>query len=476
MEMGERSGRAMAGTMPTILVVDDDAGLRLALTELLASEGFAVEEAVRGEALLERFGPVGDTAPDLVLMDVIMPGLSGLDVLRQLRERLTPPLPVVVMTAHGSARTAIEAIQLGAYDYVTKPFDLDDVLLTVRRFFEWRNLNDNVESLAAQLSRGDPEEFLVGNSASMQEIYKTIGLISRSDSTVLISGETGTGKELVATIIHQTSPFARGPLIKVNCAALPETLLESELFGHEKGAFTGAVAQRKGRFEMANKGTIFLDEIGEMTLATQRKLLRVLQEKEFERVGGSTTVRVDTRVIAATNRDLVEEVREERFREDLYYRLNVIAIALPPLRARKDDIPRLVEHFLDKHRYSPRAAPARISHAALDLLMEYDWPGNVRELENVVERAVIFAGGGVVDVEHINFNSASGGAPINIQHRLRAGCGLEEILAEVEKKAVWEAMKLTGDDRSAAAAMLKLPARTLTALLAKSGSAVQNSE
>jgi two-component system response regulator AtoC len=373
---------------------------------------------------------------------------------------------VIVMTAHGSAKVAIEAIQLGAYDYVTKPFDLDDVLLTIERYGEWRRLNDDVAALASQLGRRDPDEILVGNSPPMQEIYKTVGRVARSDATVLISGETGTGKELVATIIHQTSPFARGPLVKVNCAALPESLLESELFGHEKGAFTGAIAQRKGRFEMANKGTIFLDEIGEMTLATQRKLLRVLQEREFERVGGSTTVKVDTRVIAATNRDLAEEVAEGRFREDLYYRLNVITLDLPPLRARKDDIPPLVEHFLGKHRYSAKSDPARISHAALAVLTDYAWPGNVRELENVIERAVIFASGGVIGVEHIDFKSAGGSVPVNIQRRLREGCGLDEIVEEVEKKAVREALVLSGGDESAAAEMLKLPAKRMKSLLA----------
>ncbi|MCC6943084.1 MAG: sigma-54-dependent Fis family transcriptional regulator [Thermomicrobiales bacterium] len=358
-------------------------------------------------------------------------------------------------------------MQLGAYDYIAKPFDVDDVVHTINRYFEWRGLSDDVTALAEQLGRRDPADTLVGHSSSMLDIYKTIGRIARSDSTVLISGETGTGKELVATIIHQVSPFARGPLVKVNCAALPETLLESELFGHEKGAFTGAIAQRKGRFEMANKGSIFLDEIGEMTLSTQRKLLRVLQEREFERVGGSSTVKVDTRVIAATNRDLAIEVAEGRFREDLFYRLNVINIELPPMRNRKDDIPELVEHFLDKHRYTPRSSPARISQAALNQLMAYEWPGNVRELENVVERAVIFAAGGIVDESHINFASAGGGVPINVQRRLREGCSLKEIVAEVEKKAVWEAMKLSGDDAAAAASMLGVSQADMKKLLAR---------
>ncbi len=449
-----------------ILVADDDSGLRAALRVLFEQEGYAVDETTTAADLPTRM--TADNPPDLVLLDLVMPDMNGMDVLRTLRESLPTPLPVIVVTGHGSARVTIEAMQLGAYDYVAKPFDIDDVLITVRRYFEWRALSDDVTALAEQLGRRDPADTMVGHSPAMQEIYKTVGRIARSDSTVLISGETGTGKELVATIIHQASPFSRGPLIKVNCAALPETLLESELFGHEKGAFTGAIAQRKGRFEMANKGTIFLDEIGEMTLATQRKLLRVLQEREFERVGGASTVKVDTRVIAATNRDLSEEVVEGRFREDLFYRLNVINIDLPPLRTRKDDIPELVEHFLDKHRFSARSGPARISQAALDLLMGYEWPGNVRELENVVERAVIFSGGGVVDEPHINFNSAGGGVPINVQRRLREGCSLEEIIAEVEKKTVREAYVLSGGDDAAAAQMLKLSLKEFKARLAQS--------
>jgi len=451
--------------MKNIVIADDDAALRSALRDLLTDEDYNVEEVASGDEIASRFANGSANAPDLVLMDLVMPGKGGMDVLRELRQLLQPPLPVIVMTAHGSAKVAIEAIQLGAYDYVNKPFDLEDVLQTVQRFGEWRKLNDDVAALASQLGRRDPDETLVGNSAPMQEIYKTVGKVARSDSTVLISGETGTGKELVASIIHQTSPFARGPLVKVNCAALPESLLESELFGHEKGAFTGAIAQRKGRFEMANKGSIFLDEIGEMSLATQRKFLRVLQEREFERVGGSTTVRVDTRVIAATNRDLAEEVAGGRFREDLFYRLNVITLELPPLRFRKDDIPPLVEHFLGKHRYTAKSAPSRISLSALDVLLDYAWPGNVRELENVIERAVIFAGGGVIGEGHINFMSAGGGIPINVQRRLREGCGLEEILAEVEKKAIREALSLANGDEPSAAEMLKVPPERLKQLM-----------
>lgn len=371
--------------MDHILIADDDAGIRGMLRDFLEDEGFSVEETDDSDHVVEAIR--GEDPPILVLMDVRMPKKSGIDVLRELSEDRGSQLPVIIMTAYGSANLAIQAMQLGAYDYVTKPFDLDEVLITIRRYIEHQRLLQRVSQSGVARADHDPNEFIIGNSSAMQEVYKIVGRVAASDATVLIAGETGTGKELVATVIHRNSGYSGGPMIKVNCAALPETLLESELFGHEKGAFTGAINQRKGRFEMAHKGTIFLDEVGEMTLATQKKLLRVLQEREFERVGGSISVKVDTRVIAATNKVLMQEVRDGRFREDLYYRLNVIAIYLPPLRERKEDVPLLVEHFLDKHRYSSSSVPARISTSAMQRLMEHDWPGNVRELENIIERA-----------------------------------------------------------------------------------------
>lgn len=441
--------------MPRILIADDDAALRGTIKDLLSDEGYDVGEAESGEAVLTRFSGNASDTPNLVIMDVRMPGKSGLDVLRELRGSLGTQLPVLVMTAYGSSNVAIEAIQLGAYDYITKPFDLDDILATVKRYFDWQELNDQVIELSTRLTGAEPEAF-IGNSPAMQQVYKTIGRVARSDATVLISGETGTGKELVATILHRNSSYARGPLIKVNCAALPETLLESELFGHEKGAFTGAIAQRKGRFEMANKGTIFMDEIGEMTLSTQKKLLRVLQEREFERVGGSVTVKVDTRVISATNKHLPTEIEEGRFREDLYYRLNVISILLPPLRERTDDVPLLVEHFLHKHRYAAGADPARISQPALQILMDHSWPGNVRELENVIERAVILAQGTVITERHIDFTGGSSRQVVNVAQSLREGKKLDDLLASVEKIAIAEALAQSDGDRSAAARMLGL--------------------
>jgi two-component system, NtrC family, response regulator AtoC len=455
--------------MPRILVADDDAAIRGVLRDFLQDEGYDVLEAENGPEVLGALNGNKDAQPQLVMMDVRMPELSGLDVLRDARKSPGDQLPVIIMTAFGTSNIAIEAMQLGAYDYITKPFDLDEVLLTVQRFFEREALNDQVIALSTRLGERDPNEVMIGNSAAMQEVYKTVGRVARSDATVLVSGETGTGKELVASILHNNSHYSRGPLIKVNCAALPETLLESELFGHEKGAFTGALAQRKGRFELANKGTIFLDEVGEMTLATQKKLLRVLQEREFERVGGSVSVKVDVRVIAATNKVLTQEIEEGRFREDLYYRLNVIAIFLPPLRERRDDIPLLVEHFLHKHRYAPGTGPSKISQSALQMLMDYNWPGNVRELENIIERATVLAQGGVISEDHITFSGTDNRRFIDIAQRIRKGSSLEELLQDVERLALSEAISQTDGDRVAAAGLLGIEVKNLRDRLAEYG-------
>jgi two-component system, NtrC family, response regulator AtoC len=443
--------------MPNVMIVDDDAAIRGVLRDLLDDEGFEVTEAETGSSVTDALA--SDSAPDLIMMDVRMPDKSGIDVLKELNQPEDGPLPIIMMTAFGTSSIAIEAMQSGAYDYLTKPFDLDDVMLTVRRFFDRKKLSDQIEELSSRLDKPDPNDLLIGNSPGMQEVYKTIGRVARSDATVLITGETGTGKELIATILHETSNYSRGSLVKVNCAALPETLLESELFGHEKGAFTGAMNQRKGRFELANKGSIFLDEIGEMTLSTQKKLLRVLQEREFERVGGTVSVKVDTRVIAATNKVLQQEVEENRFREDLYYRLNVIAIHLPALRDRRDDIPLLVEHFLDKYRATPRSGPARMSQQSMDALMEYDWPGNVRELQNLIERAAVLAQGAIITPEHISFFGADSRRLFDVGTMVRRGTNLDDLLDSVEHAAFEEALAAADGDRNEAAALLglKLP-------------------
>jgi two-component system response regulator AtoC len=442
--------------MQKILIADDDASIREVLKDLLTDEGFDVEEAASGNGVLQALSSQNGDGPELIIMDVRMPEKSGIEVMREARGSGSSPLPIIVMTAYGTSNIAIETMQLGAYDYITKPFDLDDVLLKVNRFFERQRLNEQVKQLSIRAGDKDPNDILIGNSVAMQEVYKTIGRIAHSDATVLITGETGTGKELIATILHRTSSYARGSLVKVNCAALPETLLESELFGHEKGAFTGAMAQRKGRFELANKGTIFLDEVGEMTLSTQKKLLRVLQEREFERVGGSVSVKIDTRVIAATNKILQQEIENGRFREDLYYRLNVIGIYLPPLRDRKDDIPLLVEHFVDKHRYAPGAAPSRVSQQAMDMLIDYDWPGNIRELENLIERATVISHGGVITDEHISFQGADSRRLVDIGERVRRGVSLDELLSEIERSALNEALVQNDGQRVAAASLLGL--------------------
>ncbi|MDQ3548068.1 MAG: sigma-54 dependent transcriptional regulator [Chloroflexota bacterium] len=438
--------------MPRILVADDDAGIRTLLRELLEDEGYDVDDAVNGSGVITAFQTT-DTLPELTIMDVKMPEMTGIDVLRKLGDKADGPLPVIVMTAYGGASIAIEAMQLGAYDYVTKPFDLDDVLLRVQRFFEHQELAKEVQKLR-RLAERDPNEYIIGNSSTMQDVFKTIGRVARTEATVLITGETGTGKELVATTIHRNSGYAHGPMIKVNCAALPETLLESELFGHEKGSFTGAIAQKKGHFERANRGTIFLDEIGEMSLATQKKLLRVLQEREFERVGGTVPVKVDTRVVTATNKNLAQEVREGQFREDLYYRLNVIVVHLPALRERRDDIPLLIEHFLDKHRISSSSGPSRISSGAMRMLHDHDWPGNVRELENTVERAIVLAGGGVITEDHISFSSTDQGHFVDISAKVRNRTPMREVLQEVERQMIRESLRQANGDRVTAAAVL----------------------
>jgi two-component system response regulator AtoC len=423
------------------------------LRELLTGEGYDIREVQRGDDVVAAFDG-SEPAPDLVLMDVRMPnGLDGIEVLRTLRSQLPRPMPFIVMTAYSSASVAIEATQLGAFDYVIKPFELDHLLATIERFFSWQRSSGEAVALTGVDGQADGSEVMIGSSPEMQSIYKAIGRVAGSEATVLITGETGTGKELVATLLHRRSTYARGPLVKVNCAALPETLLESELFGHEKGAFTSAIAQRKGRFELANKGSIFLDEIGEMTLATQKKLLRVLQEREFERVGGSSTIKIDTRVIAATNKHLMEEIAEGRFREDLYYRLNIISIHLPPLRERKEDIPLLVEHFL--HRFKlPRAEPPRLTQPALDKLLSHEWPGNIRELQNVIERAVILASGGLITDLEIDVTGSLARPVIDVAQRLREGWSLAELIGNVEREAIGEALRMSRGDARAAAQML----------------------
>jgi two-component system response regulator AtoC len=437
-----------------ILVADDEPSLRELLTELLTDEGYTVDSVATGAEVPERLQ--SDTRYDLLLLDLRMPQIDGLQLLERLRSE-GEDIPVIMMTAHGTSSSAIRAMQMGAYDYLPKPFDNDEVLVVVKRLFEHQALASRVRALERR--EEDLRERMIGRSPAMREIYKTIGRVADSDASVLISGETGTGKELAANLIHQFSSRRNGPPpVKVNCAALPETLIESELFGHEKGAFTGAIAQRKGRFELANKSTIFLDEVGEITLPVQKKLLRVLQEGEIERVGGTGVVKVDVRVVAATNRDLLKEVEDGRFREDLYYRLNVINLHMPPLRERRSDIPVLIEHFLDKYRYKPGAPPTKISEDALELLENYDWPGNVRQLENEIERAVTLSHGNVITSHYLNLSQHGIPTQIDLATRVRNGEGLDVVLREVEHTMIAEALRQSDGNEEDAARRLDLSA------------------
>jgi len=368
-----------------ILVVDDDTTHRLMLKATLAAEGYGITEAGDGERAVEK---IKQEFFDLVMLDLKMPKMGGLEALKRLKE-INPEIPVLIMTAYASVQTAVDALKHGAFDYLIKPLDMEEVKLMLIKTLDYHKLKKENRSLKKRLSKTFGFSEIVGNSKKMHELFEVLSLAAPSDTTILILGESGTGKELIANAIHQNSSRADKPFIKVNCAALPENLLESELFGHEKGAFTGAHTRRLGRFEQAHGGTLFLDEIGDMSLLTQAKILRVLQEGEFERVGGEKTVKVDVRIIAATNKDLEEEVKNNNFRLDLFYRLSVVPVNVPPLRERKEDIPLLVEHFIQKYAEKNRQHIRKISPRVMDLFMRYAWPGNIRELENVIQRAVI---------------------------------------------------------------------------------------
>jgi two-component system response regulator AtoC len=446
----------------TLVVADDDASIRSLLKQLLSDEGFNVLEASTGIEVVEK---VKEASPDLVIMDVRMPELDGIEALARLKST-NPKTAVLIMTAFGSSNAAIRAMELGAFDYITKPFELDKISHSVKRVLDYQDLTAEVEVLRDEISSLVQTERIVGNSPAMQEVYKTIGKVAKADATVLITGESGTGKELVAEALHFNSNRRSGPLVKVSCAALPETLLEAELFGHEKGSFTGAMTQRRGRFEMADKGTIFLDEIGEMTVPTQTKLLRVLQERKIERIGSNLPVKVDIRIIVATNKDLQKEVEQSKFRDDLYYRLNVINIHMPPLRDRKEDIPSLVEHFLAKHRYSATAQPAAISEEAIRRLMEYNWPGNVRELENVIERAVVLSRGQIITSRELPFGDHEAGEGEEGEGEAETKSDssfFKKSVAQFEKDLIMKALRDANGNRSKAAEMLGIYRRLLYA-------------
>jgi two-component system nitrogen regulation response regulator NtrX len=382
--------------MPSILVVDDEPGVRSSLSGVLRDEGFDVEAAASGEECLDR---ALRTSYDVIVLDVWLPGVDGLVTLQRLRERRVDA-QVVMISGHGNIESAVRAIKMGAFDFVEKPLSLEKTVLVVRNALRQRDLEAENRALRARVDR---QHVMVGESYAMRQLREQVETAAPTTGRVLIYGENGTGKELVARTIHQSSRRRGGPFIEVNCAAIPEELIESELFGHQKGAFTGAVVDKPGRFEQANAGTIFLDEIADMSLKTQAKVLRVLQEQVMERVGGTQRIRVDVRVLAATNKDLPSEIRGGRFREDLYFRLNVIPIFVPPLRDRQDDIPLLAEHFMALMAAENGRRPKRLAPEAVARLQQYGWPGNVRELRNVIERLMIMVPGDTITAQDLAF-------------------------------------------------------------------------
>jgi DNA-binding NtrC family response regulator len=459
----------MPDTQKHLLLVEDESVLREAIAEQLGDRGYQVEQADSGETALAK---LADFAFDIIITDLRLPGIDGSAVLDAAVERY-PHIVAIVVTGYGTVKDAVEAIKRGAWDFVSKPFQIDELLHVLDSALEQRRLKSENAYLRAQLEARHRFEGLIGKSRAMTKLFQLLDTIAPTHSTILVTGETGTGKEVVARAIHHSGGRRAHRFVALNCSAIPETLLEAELFGHVRGAFTGAVGNRQGRLEQAHKGTLFLDEVGTMSAALQMKLLRVLQEREFERVGDSHTTKVDVRVIAATNSDLSRLVAEGQFREDLFYRLNVIPVQLPPLRDRKEDIPLLVQHFLDKfqaERQTDTSSPTRstaelaVSQEGMRRLMAYQWPGNVRQLENAVERAVAFtAGRSRIDVEDL---------PIEVQQAQQlplsagvslpdAGIDLDLFVADIERELIQRSLERTGGNKGQAAKLLNLKRTTL---------------
>ena len=442
-----------------ILVVDDEKIIRDGSSRILAKEGYAVITAGSGEEALERY----DREPfDLILLDVKMPGIGGIETLRKLKE-IDPGLTVLIVTGYPSTETAVKAIKLGAYDYVTKPFTPDVLRVAVNRALERKTLLNENQHLRQQLKMKDEVDTIIGQSESMRNIYELVRRTAPTDSTVLITGESGTGKELIARAIHNYSLREEGEFVTVDCSSLVETLLESELFGHVKGSFTGAIQAKYGSFELANGGTFFFDEIGNLSLDIQAKLLRAIQEKEIKPVGGEKTIKVDVRIIAATNQDLRQAIAKKSFREDLYYRLNVVPIHIPPLRERKEDIHLLVNHFLKKYNRKKEVPVTRVEPETTKLLMSYHWPGNVRELENSIERALILEDGDTLLPG--NFPWLAG----KRQMRTVAGSSKVYSLEELEKQHIGRVLKETEGHRGKAANLLGIDRKTLYQKIKKYG-------
>jgi DNA-binding NtrC family response regulator len=442
----------IASPVVNILVVDDDALMRDYLNETLCRGGFRVDLASAGEEAMER---IRKTEYDVILSDIRMPNVGGMELLQAVRQHL-PYAKVVMMTAYGTVQNAVEAMKLGAFEYVMKPFSIDEIELVVKRALDQKKLEMENQLLRSEVIGRYSFDNIIGKTLQMQDIFGLVEGVADTKATVLITGESGTGKELIAKAIHYHSSRREGPFIRINCAALPAGLVESELFGHEKGSFTGAIKQSRGRFELAHEGTLLLDEISEISLSLQAKLLRVLQEREFERVGSGIPIQVDVRIVATTNRDLRELIERGKFREDLFYRLNVVPIHIPPLRERKEDIPALAQHFLRKSNQENNRQIEGIAQKAYELFMEYPWPGNVRELENYIERAVVTAQGKILtprdfskELSFGKFRSSSGKIDVGIT------------IEEAERILTLRTLKAQGGNRTKAAEILGISTRTL---------------
>jgi two-component system response regulator HydG len=452
-----------------VLVVDDDKGHLATLQTIAGSWGYQVSTAADGSTALA----LVRTQPfDLILMDVRMTEMDGIEALRQIKA-YNPAIPILIMTAYSSVATAVEALKAGAYDYLTKPLDFETLRLTVERAMEHTFLKDENRRLKEKLREEFNWHDIIGTSAPMKALIDMAAMVAPAEATVLITGESGTGKELIARSIHNNSGRRTAPFVIVNCAALAESLLESELFGHERGAFTGADKRREGRFRQADGGTLFLDEIGETSPGMQAKLLRFLQEREFQRVGGDETLSVDVRIVAATNRDLEKEVRQGKFREDLFYRLNVVTVEMPPLRARHEDIPLLAHHFLQHFAAQNRKTIKGFTPQAMDLLLKHDWPGNVRELENAVERAVILLAGDYVSVRELPLRVAQLADQEEDKrgesHAAGSAAAGAQSLAEVEQDVILATLAETGGNKSETARRLGINRKTLHLKLKRYG-------
>lgn len=447
--------------MNRILVVDDDESVRKMLSVVLNKEGFDVIFASNGLMALEAFR---SHSPGIVIMDIRMPEMDGLQALAEIC-KMDKDAIVILMTAYAAVETAVQAMKLGAFDYVIKPFDLDEILLLVGRALQLRQMRYDINLLHRELSKNYRLDRILTGNPKMKELCLTVTKIAKSNASVLITGESGSGKELIASAIHYNSPRCKGPFVKMNCGAIPESLLESEIFGHEKGAFTGAVARRQGRFEQANSGSIFLDEIGDISPGLQIKLLRVLQEREFERIGGNTTIKTDVRLIVATNRDLDGMVKTGTFRHDLYYRLNVVNLQVPPLRERPEDIRLLAEHFLQRFSLENQREIINFDKKALESLLNYSWPGNVRELANAVESAVIMSVGNVILPEdlpkHIISTEHRSPAEEEIPETVENVRPLKEMVKEFERQAILQVLERNQGNRVKTARELNISRRSL---------------